>query len=305
MKKYFILILAVLAVGCAKNDITPLLERMSAVEERISTLQEMLDIMNQDASALKNIVDAFSKGTTVENIEPQYSDDVLTGYKVTLSDGSSFVIHNGVDGKDGYCGADGQEGHTPVIGVVLVNGRYYWTVDGEMLKDESGNAIPASPDPSESQAKDGQTPVISIEDGKWMVTVGGRSYVVGTLTDTDRVVVDGVFSSVTQTDQEVTFTLGDGSVISLPKASSYSVELSSDGTYRLQYTVKGSTAGNTVDVICEKGWSVSVTPTTKTDGIIIITPDEGPLDAAFMVLCSDGEHNAMASFSIVNGIILL
>lgn len=306
MKKCYILVLAVLAIACSRYDASPLLQRMDLLEERIAALTETLDMMNQDAAALTALVDAFKNGKTVADVVTMYSGDVLTGYKVTLTDGSSFVIRNGLDGSDGYIARDGVDGHTPVLGVVMKeDGRYYWTVDGVLLTDASGNAIPASPDPSESKVKDGTTPVISVVDGKWVVTIDGTSTVVGTVADSDALVVDGVFRSTTQTDSDVTFTLSDGTVITLPKAMTYSVSLTVAGTYVLTYSVSGSTQTNSVDVICEKGWSATVTAATPSTGTITIASDADPVDASFMVLCSDEAHNAATSFRIIDGTITL
>lgn len=303
MKKFLIPVLAIIAAGCSKYDNSALLQRMSSIEERVNTLKETLETMNQDAAAMTALVEAYKNGKTVSGVAPKFEKDVLLGYDVTLTDGSSFMIRNGMNGKDGYSGRDGVDGHTPVIGVMPVDGQYFWTVDGNLMLDGSGNRIPASPDPSSSKVKDGQTPVISIADGKWIVTVGGTSYEAGTVADTDNLVVDRVFLSVSGTDSEVTFSLRGGTVISLPKEAAYSVALTVAGTYEVTYSVTGGTSASTVDVVCEKGWSAAVSATSGSAGKIIVSPETEPVDAAFMVLCSDGVHNAASSFRITGGTI--
>lgn len=308
MKKYIAIIslcALFLAAGCSKYDGSALLKRMDEIEARIENLSTLLEKLNAQTSSLKALVDAYQKGTTVADIEPMYEGGTLLGYKVILTDGTWFVIHEGQDGEDGYCGVDGRDGYTPAIGVVLIDGRYYWTVDGNLMRDASGNMIPASPDPSQSQAVDGYTPVISVVDGKWVVTVNGASYVVGDFSSTDVNIVDGIFSGVSQTDTAVTFTLADGTVITLDKAIRFYVIFTALEGYELSYAVTGATADVSVDVICEKGWSASVSKTGSSAGNILLTPDGPAVNASFMVLCSDGINEAASSISVVDGKLVL
>ena len=59
---------------------------------------------------------------------------------------------DGTDGEDGKDGTDGQDGTAPVIGVKPdTDGVYYWTLNGDWLRDSDGNKIPTT-------GKDGEDP---------------------------------------------------------------------------------------------------------------------------------------------------
>ncbi|MGI6572386.1 MAG: PL29 family lyase N-terminal domain-containing protein [Fermentimonas sp.] len=80
----------------------------------------------------------------------------MSGYELTMSDGSKITLKHGTDGtdgkdgKDGADGKDGVNGVTPEISVKLHDdGLLYWTINGEFLFDADGNMIPA-------QGKDGK-----------------------------------------------------------------------------------------------------------------------------------------------------
>lgn len=51
---------------------------------------------------------------------------------------------DGEDGADGENGTDGKDGHTPVISIDTFEGKLYWKIDGEWLKDADGNKVPAT-----------------------------------------------------------------------------------------------------------------------------------------------------------------
>lgn len=55
-----------------------------------------------------------------------------------------IVIFHGEDGSDGKDGVDGQDAVLPLIGIKQdVDGVFYWTLNGEWLKDEKGSKIQA------------------------------------------------------------------------------------------------------------------------------------------------------------------
>mgnify|MGYP002626367607 CR=1 FL=1 len=55
------------------------------------------------------------------------------GYLVTFSDGNKVILKHGKNGVD----AD-------QINIKLIDGVWYWTVGGQVLKDENGNPLPVS-----------------------------------------------------------------------------------------------------------------------------------------------------------------
>lgn len=302
-----------LLAGCSDSyDDSSLQERLDALEERVSVLSSRLESMNENVSALAGLAGAYAEGLTVVSVEQVLDEEGnLTDWKVTFSNSSSILIHNGVDGKDGKDGTDGENGsdgtpgHSPAVGVSLVDGTYYWTVDGVLLRDSDGNLIPASPDPSEALAHDGQTPVISIVDGYWVVTVGSSSQTLGPVTDSEAVIVDGVFSSVNVSGTSVEFVLSSGAAVTMPLAVPFSITLSVLDTLVLGWTVSGTSSVVSVDVITDGKWKVAVSSEDNTHGRIVLTAPSPANDAGFLVLASDGSASASGSFHVKDGAIAL
>jgi hypothetical protein len=127
--------------------------------------------MNTNISALQAIVNALQNNDYVTGVTEITENGEVIGYTIYFTKSSPVKIYHGKDGKDGQDGApgqdgadgapgqdgadgapgkDGADGYVPVIGVRQhTDGVWYWTLDGEWLRDESGNMIKAS-------ARDGQ-----------------------------------------------------------------------------------------------------------------------------------------------------
>ena len=85
----------------------------------------------------------------ITGVEEVKEGDTVIGYTIHFYRQGDVTLYHGTKGADGV---------TPVIGVVQKDdGRWYWTLNGELLTDDKGNAICAS-------GKDG-------EDGKDVRTV--------------------------------------------------------------------------------------------------------------------------------------
>ena len=319
MKAIYMAVAALaIAAGCTKNyDDSAFLSRLDAVQQQIDKVRADLDTYNTEIDALQKLPAAYSAGSAVRTVEDLMEDGKQIGYKIVFDDGTSVdILHgkngedgrDGIDGTNGYIGIDSVDGHSPVVGVVLQNGRYYWTVDGKVLTDASGNPLPASADPNESEAENGVTPVVSMEDGKWYVTYDGVKHEVGNVADTEAtVVVDGVFAdenAVIKGEQDVTVTLADGTTMAFPLYQEYSITFSkqTEGDV-LDYTVTGLFDNPTVSVMCSGGWNVTVDQNAST--ITIMPKDaENRVDANFNVLVSDGRHSVSGEFFIIEGALI-
>ena len=316
-KRIYIILLAgfsLLAGGCQPSyDDAAITGRLDALNSRIQALTEELNLMNENVAALGGLSTAYMSGFTITAVDPLYDEDgILTGYKISFTQGEPIIIHNGRDGRDGHIGTDGipgtdgTPGHSPVVGVKMVDGVLYWTVDGEILLDEQGNPRVASPDPSSAIAKDGATPVISVENGNWVVTIGGESQTLGPVSDSEVLIVDGVFASVDASSNPVVFTLSGGETIEMAKAIPFSVSLQKgSGEYVLEWTVEGNRSAVSTDVITDGYWKAAVSALSDHAGTITLTPPAIYRDASFMVLASDGVSSGVCSFSIISGTIVL
>jgi len=314
-KRIFFLIAGIsFLTGCqSAYDDRALTGRLDDLETRIQTVSKDLQRMNENVAALGGLTAAYMSGSTITSIEDLHDEDgKLSGYKISFTHGDPVIIHNGRDGRDGHIGINGTpglngvSGHSPVVGVKEVDGILYWTVDGELLLDGQGKPRIASPDPSSALAKDGETPVISVENGNWVVSVGGESRVLGPVADSEVLIVDGVFDAVDASGNPVVFTLSGGETLSIAKAVPFAIDLSiGESNDVLDWTVTGNRSAVSVDVIAERGWTASVTRRSDHAGSIVLTPPPVSQDASFMVLASDGFSSGARSFSIVNGRIVL
>ena len=190
MKHFTLFILSVLiAVGCTDE----LKERLENLENRVSQLEEVCNEINGNLSALQAIVTAMQNQISITEVE-----QLSAGYKIHFSDGTFATIKNGKDSDS-----------VPVFGVRKdTDNIYYWTLDGEWLKDEHGNKVRAQ----------GIIPRLKIENDYWFVSYdnGNTWSQLGNATGEG---ADCIFKSVTEDDDNVYFTLSDNTVITIPKGA--------------------------------------------------------------------------------------
>ena len=149
---------------------------------------------------------------------------------------------NGADGKDGQDGTDGsngQDGITPQL--KIENGYWYVSYDNGATWTQFGKATGADGQDGQNgtdgkdgqDGKDGVTPQLKVEEGYWYISYdnGATWTQLGKATGEDgKDGIDGedgkdgqdgdsMFQSVTQDENYVYFTLADGTVIKIAKAS--------------------------------------------------------------------------------------
>ncbi|MBO5972329.1 MAG: hypothetical protein J6Q07_04910, partial [Alistipes sp.] len=136
-------------------------------------LQALCNQMNTNISSLQTIVEALQNNDYVTSVTPVLDGGKTVGYTINFSKSGAVTIYHGENGKDG---ADGLDGHSPQIGVKQhTDGIYYWTLDGEWLKDANGNKIKAvgidgANGSNGTNGVDGITPQINIENDYWYIS---------------------------------------------------------------------------------------------------------------------------------------
>ena len=183
--------------GCKKMK-----EDIRNVKERVDKLEEKCEAMNDEINSLEQLIVALQNNDYVTAVTPVVKDGVTIGYTISFSKSGHITIYNGESGS----------GSMPVIGVKMASdGIYYWTVNGEWLLDEDGNKVAAGGNSA--------TPKLKIENGYLYVSYdNGNSW--SELGQVSGSGGDSIFSSVTQDEYNVYFTLADGTVITIPLASS-------------------------------------------------------------------------------------
>ena len=276
MKRTLLLALSLLAVvACSKFDDSAIWDQLSKHEDRIVKLETLCNQMNTNITSLQTIIIALQSNDYVVNIAPIKEGNKEIGYTITFAKSGSITIYHGQDGKNGQDGAngkdgqngkdgvdgkDGQDGYTPKIGVKQhIDGKYYWTLDGDWLLDDKGNMIPTRGEDGQDGAdgkdgqngtdgkdgqngndgedgkdgengtngkdgKDGITPQLKIEDGYWFLSYdnGASWQKLGKATGNDGLNGadgDSIIDSITQDDENVYFILSDGQMVTIQKST--------------------------------------------------------------------------------------
>lgn len=135
MKRFVYAALCVVSLclsGCGYDD-DEVWNAINDQEERIAALEEWQKTANENIAALQAIVNGNDYITSVEEIK---EGDEVIGYTINFYRQGEVTIYNG---------KDGEKGDMPVISVTEgEDGRWYWTVNGELLEDANGNPVCAS-----------------------------------------------------------------------------------------------------------------------------------------------------------------
>ena len=241
MKKFFTLVvLALLAVGCAKEyDDSGLRELIAGLDLRVSELE----------ASISGIQSTLGDGKFVRKVDEYKDPDTgrTTGVTVTYTDGN--IVHFNIVPSDPSLG--------PVFSVIRNGaGELVWAVDGQAIQVD-GEEVPVY-----------QTPVFSIDDeGNLWVEVDGKSTLLGPVKSEGATLQDGIFTNLAVTAEAVVLTLSDGSTVNIPFAEAFKLNIEttafSFGTLdpiEIPYTVSAKTEGTVVGVAgySPKEFSVAV-----------------------------------------------
>ena len=250
MKKFFTLVvLALLAVGCAKEyDDSGLRELIAGLDLRVSELE----------ASISGIQSTLGDGKFVRKVEEYKDPDTgrTTGVTVTYTDGN--VVHFNIVPTDPTAG--------PVFSVIRNGaGMLVWAVDGQAIKLD-GEDVPVY-----------QTPTFSIDDeGNLWVEVDGQRTNLGPVKSEGATLQDGIFTNLAVTDDAVVLTLSDGTTLNIPFAEAFVLNIeNTEFTFgaldpiEIPYTVSAKTEATVVGVAgySPKDFSVEVTADK-----IVVTP---------------------------------
>lgn len=291
---------ASVAIGCAKQgDLDKIVERVDGIENRVGALENAVKQLNEtDVPGLKTLVSALQRQITVASVVEDED-----GYVITFSDGSVAVLRNGkngkdgtdgvdgVDGRDGVDGKDGEDATTPTVGIKLVNGVYYWTVNGQLLLDDTGYPIPVTGNDGTDgtdgkdgvDGKDGITPLFGILDGHWVVSYdnGDNWKTLGLTSDTD---YSAYIDPDKETDDYIVLVVG-ATEVQIPKEKAFTLSFTigdnngvdAGTTKTFPYTISGVNPSDEVDVdvIGIMGdWKAEIVPSNNSAGGLKVTATE-------------------------------
>lgn len=240
--------------GCSSYDDSAIKEEIENLDKRLKTVESQILQINDNLSSYVRTLNAIESQDRIESVTPLDDD---TGYIIKFTKAGEIIIHNGDKGKDGE---DGEDGHSPVIGVRQdSDGTYYWTIDGEFVKDGDGNNIAATAHistPRVQLSSDGKHYEITFDDGKTWIIVGD-------------VMAEGnsktIFEKVDESDDQVTFYLTEGGTIIIPKVQTFALIISENTvgikagqTVSIPFTVTAADDETIVDGVANNGYAIEV-----------------------------------------------
>ena len=301
-----------------------------------SALKEQCGRMNSDVVTLQSIVGEIQKGGYITSVNTVYDGLDETGYLLSFNDGRTITVHHGKNGRDGRdaesTGTGGSTVTVPAIGARQhTNGQWYWTLDGEWLKDDKGNMVCASGQKGEdgqpgtpgadgedgqpgAAGRDGITPELKIESDYWYVSYdnGTNWKKLGKATGEPGAAGESgtsIFKSVdaVSSDQYVSLFLADNTEIKLQRYAGISIVLSEQDdieilhgeTKTISYEIKGTIETPKVSVASVDGWHASIHKTDNVKGTISVTAPNPYVDGSVTVLVSEGAQTVMEILSFM------
>ena len=128
-------------VGCRgefDDDLTALGHRVEYLEDSVFFAFKAQNL-NRQIENMRLIITEFQANRALERVV-ENNDGSVTIY---FLNGNECTVYPGENGLDGQDGADGQDGTAAVIGVWVnpEDGHWYWTCNGEPIRDAMGNLM--------------------------------------------------------------------------------------------------------------------------------------------------------------------
>ena len=311
-RKTLPLLLAVLALTACKYDDSALWEQLDqnkeyiAASERIAALEVWQAKTNTNIQSTQTLLGLSDYITAVT---PVTEAGVRVGYTITFLNSPAITIYNDENGVAGI---------TPQIGVTKDDeGKWYWTLNGDLLTDGEGNVIQANGDSAPvpqlstgasltvSQDSEGAAIVadavyLSVDDGKTWTRVSGEDS-------------KSFFSDVDTSDPTcVTFTLADGASFSIVRYTDLkltfdrsAVHLGYGNAITVGITAEGNETFSTDNliIVAPVGWKVSTGLATRVStgfSLTVTAPEEAQLTAGtavaegdILVMLNDGQSETV------------
>ena len=246
MKRYLYILTGILFFySCAdlseyESDIDNIKVQLEQLKKDCAKINDRIVSMQALAAQIK----ARESITGVSELLDQ--NGKVTGYVITFKNADTITIN--LPEEDD---APSVEAPSEVlISIKEDSDGLWWTLNGEYVLDGQGERLPAS--------LGGQTPLLKIENDVWLVSVdGGKTWESLEVTSSEVVSAVGV-ASVVKGEDEVTFTLTDGSAFTIPMSKaatlslSYSMNVVPGSSASITYSFTSSTGVANVSVFGNK-----------------------------------------------------
>ena len=218
-------------------------------------LEKKIDALQEQFNSLNALVNSLTEKQYIKEIVEIYGNSPqIIGYEITLV---SLIIE---DGKFVEKLSKKEIHLAPTTGAVGINydkksGIYYWTINGQELKDSEGNRIPAS-------GENKVIPRVRIENNLWEFSIdGGENWIKTNIPAEGE--ANPCITGVEKDGDGYKFWLSDGTDIKVPSWEAFE---------ELQRTVtKIETSIESIITFIEGNDGQFITDVTTKDGIITIS----------------------------------
>ena len=136
IKKVMLMLCALLVVSACSYDDEEIWSKVNDHEARISALEDWQKQVNNNITALQELLNTQDY---ITKVSPLVENGVEVGYTIEFAKSEPITLYHGKKGESG------DAGNTPVISLTKEkDGNWYWTLNGELMKDEKGNPIRAN-----------------------------------------------------------------------------------------------------------------------------------------------------------------
>ena len=136
IQKVMLMLCALLVVSACSYDDEEIWNKVNDHEARISALEDWQKQVNSNITALQELLNTQDY---ITKVTPVVENDVEIGYTIEFAKSDPITLYHGKKGESGDAGS------TPVISLTKEkDGNWYWTLNGELMKDEKGNPIRAN-----------------------------------------------------------------------------------------------------------------------------------------------------------------
>lgn len=253
-------------------------DELTELHEQMSEILALVDQANSNLEAVQILLSVIKDYDYITDISPILDNGVEIGYQISFTSGKIATIYHG------------EVGHAPIMGVQKdEDGFWYWTVDGEWMRDENGRKVRA----------DGKVPLLKIENDRWLI-----SYDEGeTWRDLGGSRGDSMFEEIIVTEGDVLFVMTDGNVFAIPKNPRVRIILDIPDTetgvlpgseIQINYTLENATDSTFVTASSNGYYGVRVEVFDEAHGRVIVTSPYKYADGYINIMVSDG-----ASYSFI------
>ena len=136
IKKVMLMLCALLVVSACSYDDEEIWSKVNDHEARILALEDWQKQVNNNITALQELLNTQDY---ITKVSPLVENGVEVGYTIEFAKSEPITLYHGKKGESG------DAGNTPIISLTKEkDGNWYWTLNGELMKDEKGNPIRAN-----------------------------------------------------------------------------------------------------------------------------------------------------------------